>query len=236
MVSLNSCLFDVSLRSPPKKLLHGITALFSSCVTFNTKKKFRNGSTCWCKAEGDEEGGVTLGAGSREFMEGRYLADCPEETARCRVLLLGSGADELLGGYSRHVTALRKRGQAALREEMLLDLRRLWTRNLGRDDRIISGFGREPRHPFLDEEVLKFVGKLPLPALLGTLDGSSCGSEHETKWILRQVALDLRLPRAAGFKKRAIQFGSRVSRDSNIRHFGTNRKARGDAPYVPRAC
>merc|ERR1712039_1144141 len=171
-----------------------------------------------------------------ELASGQYLSADTKVDATCRVLLHGAGADELLGGYARHVTALRKRGQAALREEMLMDLRRLWTRNLGRDDRIISSFGREPRHPFLDEQVLRFVGALPLHSLLGP---SSVGSdapvanEPVTKWLLRQVAVGLGLFRAANFKKRAIQFGSRVAKGSNARHFGANRKARGDVQYTP---
>merc|ERR1712137_303730 len=119
-----------------------------------------------------------------------------------------------------------------------MDLQRLWTRNLGRDDRIISSHGREPRHPFLDEQVLNFVGSLPLAALLGPIDDvctpeASCPSEPVTKWLLRQVALELGLFRASNFKKRAIQFGSRVAKGSNARHFGANRKARGDVQYTP---
>merc|ERR1711879_387489 len=120
----------------------------------------------------------------------------------------------------------------------LMDLKRLWTRNLGRDDRILSAHGREPRHPFLDEEVLRFVGNLPLASLLGPPGSAceadaSCPSEPVTKWLLRQVALELGLFCASNFKKRAIQFGSRVAKGSNARHFGANRKARGDVQYTP---
>ncbi|PFH35724.1 hypothetical protein BESB_053750 [Besnoitia besnoiti] len=101
------------------------------------------------------------------------------------VVLLGSGADELFGGYGRHKTARLKRGPDGLRDEMLMDLRRLWRRNLGRDSRVFSHFGRLPRLPFLDEDLLAFVGfSLPFSRVLspvpaGGLDaratGASCG-------------------------------------------------------------
>jgi hypothetical protein len=40
-----------------------------------------------------------------------------------------------------------------------------------------------------------------------------------------QVARLLGLPRAAALPKRAIQFGSRIAKQSNTREFGSNRKA-----------
>lgn len=45
-----------------------------------------------------------------------------------RVLLLGVGADEQMGGYGRHRAAFEKRGFAGLEKELALDQGRLWTR------------------------------------------------------------------------------------------------------------
>lgn len=45
-----------------------------------------------------------------------------------RVLLLGVGADEQMGGYGRHRAAFEKRGFAGLQKELALDQGRLWTR------------------------------------------------------------------------------------------------------------
>ncbi len=62
--------------------------------------------------------------------------------SKARVVLLGHGADELFGGYGRHRTAFRARGWQGLGDELALDLRRLWLRNLGRDDRLVADHGR----------------------------------------------------------------------------------------------
>jgi asparagine synthetase B (glutamine-hydrolysing) len=52
----------------------------------------------------------------------------------CRILLTGLGADELMGGYGRHRKAWERGGCKQLRQELDLDMGRLWDRNLGRDD------------------------------------------------------------------------------------------------------
>eukprot|EP00397_Hematodinium_sp_SG-2012_P033121 GEMP01035342.1.p1 GENE.GEMP01035342.1~~GEMP01035342.1.p1 ORF type:complete len:601 (+),score=142.52 GEMP01035342.1:59-1861(+) len=133
-----------------------------------------------------------------------------------RVLLLGTGADELLAGYARHLTAHRLRGEEGMMSEMRVDLERLWTRNLGRDDRIISDLGREARHPFLDEGFVDLVSQL---------------TPIVDKKMLRDVARQLQVPRAAEFEKRAIQFGSRIAQQSNRRTCGSNRQADGQGHY-----
>ena len=45
------------------------------------------------------------------------------------------------------------------------------------------------------------------------------------KRLLRAALRDLGLPRAAARVKRAIQFGSRLGKLSNVQHFGSNRGA-----------
>jgi len=59
-------------------------------------------------------------------------------TSTARVLLSGLGSDELGGGYTRHRSAFDVGGWSALNEELQLELNRIPTRNLGRDDRIVS--------------------------------------------------------------------------------------------------
>lgn len=83
-------------------------------------------------------------------------------TACCRALLVGIGADEQMGGYGRHRTCYNRGGFSALKDELHLDQNRLWSRNLGRDDRCIADNGREAWFPYLDEEVVIFLQQLPL--------------------------------------------------------------------------
>lgn len=51
------------------------------------------------------------------------------------------------------------------------------------------------------------------------------------KAILRQVAVMLGLPGAANLAKRAMHFGSRIAKQSNVAHFGSNRQANGKATF-----
>ena len=41
-----------------------------------------------------------------------------------------------------------------------MEKNRLWTQNLGRDDRCISYHGKEARFPFLDEDVVQYLQTL----------------------------------------------------------------------------
>lgn len=84
-----------------------------------------------------------------------------------------------------------------------MDLDRIGTRNLGRDDRIISYHGKEARYPFLGEDFVKFVIALPI-WLKCDLRGKEGVGE---KLLLRCVAKELGLSEASQLKKRAIHFG-----------------------------
>ncbi|CCG84140.1 protein of unknown function [Taphrina deformans PYCC 5710] len=125
-----------------------------------------------------------------------------------KVFFSGLGADEQLGGYSRHLAAWTRGGHNELIKELQCDLDRIPSRNLGRDDRILAHFGREVRWPFLDENVISFLSQLRLDTKMTFQLGPGQGD----KVILRDLARQLDIPRAAGEKKRAIQFGSRSAR------------------------
>ncbi|KAF3431594.1 hypothetical protein FNV43_RR26325 [Rhamnella rubrinervis] len=141
--------------------------------------------------------------------------------SKARILLVGSGADEQCAGYGRHRTKFRQGSWLGLHEEMKLDMQRIWKRNLGRDDRCIADNGREARFPFLDEDVIKALLDIPLWEIADLNQPSGAGD----KKILREVAQLLGLYEAAALPKRAIQFGSRIARESNRKNFGSNRAA-----------
>ncbi|KAJ4804501.1 Asparagine synthetase domain-containing protein 1 [Rhynchospora pubera] len=141
--------------------------------------------------------------------------------SKSRVLLIGSGADEQCAGYGRYRTKFRSGGWPSLEEEMRLDMQRIWKRNMGRDDRCVSDCGKEARFPFLDEDVIRSLLELPLWEIANLEAPAGMGD----KKILRQVANLLGLHEAALLPKRAIQFGTRIARESNKKVFGSNRAA-----------
>jgi asparagine synthetase B (glutamine-hydrolysing) len=125
-----------------------------------------------------------------------------------RVVLLGMGADEQLAGYSRHRRIFDRNGWNGLIDELALEIDRLSSRNLGRDDRVTSDHGREPRYPFLDEEVINFLNGIPVWHKCNLTLDRSAGE----KLLLRKVAARLGLCQTSQHLKRAIQFGSRIAK------------------------
>ncbi|KAJ8614419.1 hypothetical protein CTAYLR_000742 [Chrysophaeum taylorii] len=159
---------------------------------------------------------------------GLIMVDGSSYACESRLLVLGTGADELLAGYARHRTAWRRGGRDALRAEISYDLSRIARRNLGRDDRVISDAGKEARFPFLDEDVVALarIGlDLGVVADLDLPPGIGC------KRVLRDVARRLGLVECAALQKRAIQFGTRIAAHSNRLAFGSNRRADGASTF-----
>ncbi|KAJ9644520.1 hypothetical protein H2199_003483 [Coniosporium tulheliwenetii] len=144
-----------------------------------------------------------------------------------RVLLSGLGADELFGGYQRHATAFARRGYQGLVDELELDINRLGKRNLGRDDRVLSHWGRETRFPYLDEDLLKWALAAPVWEKCGFDQDLSDAMEDEAaalepgKKALRLLAWKLGMRGVAKEKKRAIQFGARTAKMEGGKMKGT---------------
>ncbi|XP_076947218.1 uncharacterized protein LOC143619084 [Bidens hawaiensis] len=186
----------------------------------NTYMDLNIGIALWLAAGGDgwvseETGGNNnSNTSNSECQRFKYKSES-------RILLVGSGADEQCAGYGRHRTKFRQSGWTGLNEEMKLDMQRIWKRNLGRDDRCIADNGKEARFPFLDEDVIKLLLDIPLWEIADLRQPSGVGD----KKILREVARMLNLQEAAVLPKRAIQFGSRIARESNRKNFGSNRAA-----------
>ena len=192
------------------------------------------GAALWFAARGEGWLEKKKGAGAEERRVRVPYA------SRARVLLLGQGADEQCAGYSRHrgvfrntrdgnpisgVSSTQKRDWEALGDAVRLDVRRLWRRNMGRDDRLVSDRGREARFPFLDEGVAARLLATPLCDVADLSEHQELGD----KLLIRAAARRLGMHRAAARAKRAIQFGSRVSKRFESRASGSARafSARG---------
>lgn len=129
-----------------------------------------------------------------------------------KVILTGIGADEQLAGYSRHRVRFQSLGLEGLNEEIAMELGRISSRNLGRDDRVIGDHGKEARFPFLDENVVSFLNSLPIWEKADLTLPRGVGE----KLILRLAAVELGLTASALLPKRAMQFGSRIAKLEKI--------------------
>lgn len=124
-----------------------------------------------------------------------------------QVFLIGSGADELFGGYTRHLNAFRRNGWEGLEQELNFDWIRLPTRNLARDDRCIGDHGVTVRAPYISENFVSYVRSLKAH--------QKCYHSLERglgdKLLLRIAAKHIGLDDVCTMKKRALQFGTRIA-------------------------
>ncbi|TMS06677.1 Asparagine synthetase domain-containing protein 1 [Larimichthys crocea] len=129
-------------------------------------------------------------------------------TSSAKVILTGIGADEQLAGYSRHRVRFKMSGHEGLIQELAMELGRISSRNLGRDDRVIADHGKEARFPYLDEDVVSFLNSLPVWEKADLSLPRGVGE----KLLLRLAARQLGLGQSAVLPKRAMQFGSRIAK------------------------
>uniref|UniRef100_A0A3Q1HX40 Asparagine synthetase domain-containing protein 1 n=1 Tax=Anabas testudineus TaxID=64144 RepID=A0A3Q1HX40_ANATE len=132
-------------------------------------------------------------------------------TSSAKVILTGIGADEQLAGYSRHRARFKTSGHEGLIQELAMELGRISSRNLGRDDRVIGDHGKEARFPYLDENVVSYLNSVPVWEKADLSLPRGVGE----KLLLRLAAKQLGLGKSAVLPKRAMQFGSRIAKMEN---------------------
>ncbi|XP_068185294.1 asparagine synthetase domain-containing protein 1 [Antennarius striatus] len=152
------------------------------------------GCAVWFAARG--VGVITEGGDLRPF------------SSSAKVILTGIGADEQLAGYSRHRIRFKTSGHEGLIRELAMELDRISSRNLGRDDRVIGDHGKEARFPYLDEDVVSYLNSLPVWEKTDLTLPRGVGE----KLLLRLMAKRLGLGQSAVLPKRAMQFGSRIAK------------------------
>lgn len=119
----------------------------------------------------------------------------------------------MFGGYTRHRNAFIRSDPTNLKpyerlENVLeYDFSRLPSRNLARDDRMIGDFGVTGRSPYLEERFVRFVRSLDAEQKCYHALEQGVGD----KLLLRFSGYLLGLREVTWFKKRAMQFGSRIA-------------------------
>ncbi|MBW3019360.1 diphthine--ammonia ligase, partial [Candidatus Woesearchaeota archaeon] len=111
-----------------------------------------------------------------------------------KVIFSGVGADDIFGGYKRMLAAKE------INLDSISNLRRMYERDLYRDDVISMYNNIELRLPFLDKELVAEVLKIPSRYKIG----------ETTKPILRSVAKKIGLAQSE-MKRKAAQYGSGIA-------------------------
>ncbi len=124
-----------------------------------------------------------------------YLACELAKEDGCKVIFSGLGSEEIFAGYERHKRSLN------LNQECLSGLRKLYERDLYRDDVISMDNNLELRLPFLDKKLIEYALKIPDKYKI---------QNDVSKYLLRDISLDLKIPYEYSFRKKvAAQYGSR---------------------------
>ncbi|KAM0678181.1 hypothetical protein BDAP_001195 [Binucleata daphniae] len=118
-----------------------------------------------------------------------------------KIVYAGCGADELFCGYKNHKDEI-----GSIKARITADIKNLWDRNLGRDDRVIADNNVEPRFPFLDLDLVNLILNAPDYIFIDQ-QKNTVGN----KTILRQILANYGFVESCNFAKKAMQFGSGIN-------------------------
>ncbi len=122
----------------------------------------------------------------------------------CKVILSGLGSEEIFAGYDRH------KQSSDINSECLSGLRKMYERDLYRDDVVTINNGVELRLPFLDAKLIRFALTIPSKYKLCEHAGGAASAGVIGKFVFRDLACDMGLPsEIAWAKKVAAQYGSK---------------------------
>ncbi|MBW2968087.1 diphthine--ammonia ligase, partial [Candidatus Woesearchaeota archaeon] len=137
---------------------------------------------------------------------------------KIKVMFSGLGSEELYAGYERH------KGAADVNDECLSGLRKMYERDLYRDDVVTMNNNLELRLPFLDRSLAAYSLRIPANLKL---------SDKQNKIIIREVAKELGVPRRySERKKKAAQYGSRF--DKAIEKLAKKKGLKSKSAYLDR--
>uniref|UniRef100_A0A3B0MXN3 Asparagine synthase, putative n=1 Tax=Theileria annulata TaxID=5874 RepID=A0A3B0MXN3_THEAN len=138
-------------------------------VTISKRNSVKSGSKCELDelvSESDSSIDLT------QFLE-ELKKHCNDYVSVTSDVLMGTGADELFGGYGRHVSAKIYDQNSdstidhSFTQEIHKDILRLWKRNLGRDDRVLNFRNISALYPFLANNLVDCMLTLPFnPAVI----------------------------------------------------------------------
>ncbi len=113
-----------------------------------------------------------------------------------KYIILGQGADEMFGGYEKHIKLKKDKAK----EEMDNNLETLLDSGIKQNQATFSFFNKQAVFPYLTGEIIMFSSKLPQELKI---------KNTIRKYILRKLALNLGLSKELAFKqKKAMQYGT----------------------------
>ena len=126
-----------------------------------------------------------------------YFALKEAQKDKIKVIFSGVGADDIFGGYKRMSLA------QDISLDSLSNLRRIYERDLYRDDVLSMAHNIELRLPYLDKQLVQVCLNIP--------NGEKSGGTPKT--LLRKIAKELKLPNElTELKRNAAQYSSGISK------------------------